>query len=121
MIERIGRALSRLAGPRLPLEGSLEFCPSCGDDAFAALSWDSLCDRRWRVVLRCGSCGVQRARIVPDAEAKRLEDAIERGARTLAKAADKLDRELMAEWVETFSAGLRHDLIDVTDFAATRP
>ena len=117
---RIARALSALMGPRLPLPRELQFCPACGDDCFAPLERECLADDHWHFVLRCGSCGDVRERTVSHVEAQAIERALGHGCGVIAKAADRLDRELMAGWVEAFAAGLRHDLIDVADFAAPR-
>jgi hypothetical protein len=114
---RVTRALKNLLGPRLPLPSDIHVCACCARDFVNPVSWDAAGDERWVVALRCGGCGHERTREISRTEARRLDGSLDRGYDAIARAADRLERELMAAWVESFAGALERDLIDVADFA----
>jgi hypothetical protein len=113
---RLARAFRSLLGPRQPLPCDIHVCAVCRNDCVNPVSWDEAGEDRWRVVLRCGSCGHQHTRVLAQDEATRLLTALDRGYVEIETAAERLERELMEDWVETFCGALQRDLIDAGDF-----
>jgi hypothetical protein len=111
--------LRSIMGPRLPLPSDIHVCPACAGDWVNPTSWKEA-GAGWLVSLRCGACGHESERVVTKAQAQRFNHSLDRGFETISKAADKLERELMKGWVETFTGALERDLIGVADFAARR-
>jgi hypothetical protein len=118
---RLARALTALLGPRQPLPGAVHVCAVCHRDCVNPVAWDVAGEERWRVVLRCGACGHEHTRELSDDDAVRLLTALDRGYFEIETAVHRLEREQMADWVETFIAALRRDLIDAGDFRAAGP
>ena len=116
MPARLARALRTLLGPRLPLAGDVHICSACLGDCVNPVAWDEAGEQRWLVTLRCGGCGHEHVRALSHDDAARLLNALDRGYLAIETAADHLGRELMAAWVDTFTAALRRDLIDAYDF-----
>jgi hypothetical protein len=108
-----------LAWLRSLVPGGILFCRECGGDWVNPTSWDED-GPGWLVGLRCGACGHERAQVLTKSEAKRFNTSLDRGFAEISKAADKLERERMRSWVETFARALQRDLIGVDDFAARR-
>jgi hypothetical protein len=121
MPARLARAFRNLLGPRQPVAGDVHVCVVCRGDCVNPVAWDEAGDDRWWVVLRCGACGQEHARGLSHDDAARLLNALDRGYLAIATAADRLERELMEIWAETFTAALRRDLIDAGDFRAAGP
>jgi hypothetical protein len=107
-------------GPRLPLVSDVHVCVICRGDCVNPVAWDEAGPDRWRVLLRCGACGHEHTRELSYDEASRLVNELDRGYIEIETAAEQLERELMEDWVKTFTAALRRDLIDAGDFA-TKP
>ena len=118
MPARLARAFRNLLGPRLPVPGDLHVCVLCRGDCVNPTAWDEVGEDRWRVVLRCGACGHEHRRELSHGDAAGLLNALDRGYVSIEAAADRLERELMAAWAETFTAALSRDLIDAGDFRA---
>ena len=78
--------------------------------------WDPEATEVWRVGLRCGACGYERETVVGPTVAQLFDKALDKGFDAIAKTADRVERENMTSWVETFSAALQRDLIDPADF-----
>jgi hypothetical protein len=100
-----------------PLLSDGHVCNACWKHDASPIAWQPAEHGRWHVTLRCGSCGEREHRIVTAAESRRLHRLLAKQRRLIAEAADRLERELMARWVETFVTALRRDLISSTDFA----
>ena len=113
---RLARALKTLLGPRLPVPSDVHVCVVCRSDCVNPVAWDEAGTDRWRVVLRCGACGNEHTRELSYDEASRLVNALDRGYIEIETAAERLERELMQDWVKTFTAALERDLIDAGDF-----
>jgi hypothetical protein len=116
MPDRLARALRSLLGPRQPLPCDIHVCVVCHRDCVNPVSWDEAGEDRWRVLLRCGSCGHEHMRVLSHDDAAHLLTALDRGYIEIETAAERLERELMTDWVETFAAALGRDLIDADDF-----
>ena len=67
--------------------------------------------------LRCGECHVWREVTVTNQVAERFDIELDRRADLIHRALHKLDRERMAQQVETMIGALRHGLIEPADFA----
>lgn len=113
------RTLRRILGPVKPAGlVPLHICQDCRGDFVHDTAWEDETGRARRVYLRCGACGHARDVVVgPEAEAI-LNRALDRRFGELAEAADRLERENMNAWVDSFTGALRHDLIDAMDFSA---
>jgi hypothetical protein len=118
MPARLARAFKTLLGPRLPLVGAVHVCAACGGGYVNPVAWDEAGDERWLVALRCGACAYEHTRELSLDEAQELLTALDRGFSEIEAAADRLERELMAGWVETFATALRRGLFDAGDFAS---
>jgi hypothetical protein len=118
---RLARAFKALLGPGRPVLGDAHVCVVCRGDCVNPVAWDEAGEDRWRVTLRCGACGHEHIRELSQDEAGRLMNALDRGYIEIETAAERLERELMTEWVETFAAALQRDLIDAGDFASAGP
>lgn len=116
MPARVTRAFKALLGPREPLATDVHVCVVCRGDCVNPVAWDEAGEDRWRVVLRCGACGNEDTRELSHDDAAGLLNALDRGYDAIQTAAERLERELLADWVETFSAALQRDLIDAGDF-----
>jgi hypothetical protein len=112
------RAVRRILGPVKPVgHVPLHVCQACRRDFVHPTGWKDEAGRARRVYLRCGACGHAREAVVgPDAE-KLLTRALDKRFGMIAEAADRLEQELMADWVDEFAGALRHDLIDASDFS----
>jgi hypothetical protein len=112
------RAVRRILGPVKPVgDVPLHVCQACRRDFVHPTAWKDEAGRARRVYLRCGACGHAREAVVgPDGE-KLLTRALDKRFGMIAEAADRLEQELMARWVDEFAGALRHDLIDASDFA----
>jgi hypothetical protein len=101
-----------------PAPGSgLHQCAVCHADCVVPVWWESVDDDRWHMLLRCGACGTFRDVTAVDSVAQAYERDIERGAREIRTALDRMDRDRMSDQAEAFVAALRRDLIDAGDFA----
>lgn len=79
-------------------------------------AWSFAPDGTRRVVLSCGGCGHARESDVTPTSAALLEAAHANRLAHIGETADRLERERMSGWVESFTAALARDLIDATDF-----
>ena len=93
----LSRALKR---PSRPSEDDLHHCAACGKDYVNPVEWDV-----WREVT------------VTNRVAERFDLELDRRADLIHRALAKLDREHMAQQVETMIGALRHGLIEPADFA----
>jgi hypothetical protein len=89
---------------------------ACGDDFVSPAAWSFDDQGTRRVTLVCGACGHVRECTITPTSAALLEVAHANRLAHLAEAADRLERERMASWVESFTVALDRDLIDATDF-----
>jgi hypothetical protein len=55
--------------------------------------------------------------VVDSADARRLNEALDRGYDAIERGAEQLRAERMTAWVDAFVAALARDLIDAADFA----
>ena len=114
----LSRRLRRILGPVKPVgHVPLHVCQECRRDFVHPTAWKDEAGRARRVYLRCGACGYTRDVVVgPEAE-QLFKRAVDKRSGTIAAAADRLEQELMAGWVDSFAGALEHDLIDAADFS----
>jgi hypothetical protein len=109
--------IRRTPGLRARVFGSrLHICAACGGDYANPAAWEEKDPLTWVVSLRCGACGHERDATVDKGAVRRFNRALDRGYNAIERAAERLERELMTAWVETFGAALERDLIDAADF-----
>lgn len=113
----MGRSLfRRLMGPKLPLPGLLYLCAACGEDFANPVGWSAVEDGQRRVHLRCGACGFEREVTVTPTTAALLAAAHEARLAQITAELERLERDGMAAWADTFTQALDRDLIDAGDF-----
>jgi hypothetical protein len=96
---------------------ALEICAACGADFVNPVEWSAVEDHSWWMLLRCAECEVMREVVVPNAEAQRFDEALDRRADPIASALHRIDVDRMKAWVESVTVALQRDLIDAADFA----
>jgi hypothetical protein len=72
--------------------------------------------KRWRVLLRCSSCGATSREILDHAAFGRLDEEIERGREQLIAALALVTEGNMREYADRFAAALEADAILPSDF-----
>jgi hypothetical protein len=107
------RRRSRKRGGR----GELTRCTTCGSDFVVPVDWGERDAARWWLWLRCGECGAYREVVVPDADARRYEAALNRGVEEIGDTLRRIDLTRMADEAEAFSKALELDVYDAGDFA----
>lgn len=111
--------LRRFLGPVKPIGNvPLHVCQQCHRDFVHPTAWEDETGRARRVFLRCGACGHTRDVVVGPEGELLLKRAMDQRLGALTEAAERLERDNMTDWVDSFAGALRHDLIDATDFAA---
>ncbi len=96
---------------------SLEHCLACGRDFVNPVQWESVDDRSWWMLLRCGECETWREVTVSNAVAQRFDGELDRRLDVIARAWHKIDRRRMASEMEAIIGALHHGLLDAADFA----
>jgi hypothetical protein len=94
----------------------LHVCRWCGSDYASLVDWEEAGATHWRILLRCGECGVWCADTVDNKAAKALDRELDRATASIARDLALLDHERMAEQAEVFTHALERDLIDAADF-----
>ena len=101
-----------------PAPGSgLHLCTLCHAECVVPVWWESVEDDHWHMILRCGACETFCDVVVGDDLARAFDRDLERGAREIRVALEKLDRERMTAQVDALIVALHRDLIDAADFA----
>jgi rRNA maturation protein Nop10 len=96
---------------------TLADCTACGADFVHPVEWSPNDAHTWWMLLRCGACGETREETVPDAEAERYDQELNRAENRMRRAAERLNRERLAQQVDAFATALELDLIGAEDFA----
>jgi uncharacterized Zn finger protein len=96
---------------------TLADCKACGADFVHPVEWRPNDAHTWWMLLRCGACGATREETVPDAEAERYDQELDRAEHGMRRAAERLSRERLAEEADSFATALELDLIGAEDFA----
>lgn len=90
-------------------------CGACGE-AFVHPDFGFEEGSRWRVFLRCQSCGWLSEQLLDDAALERFEREIDRERALMEKELRRLTRVNMREYLELFTAALAVDAILPEDF-----
>jgi hypothetical protein len=114
---RIDSLFKRLFNRR---RATLADCTACGADFVYPVEWSPNDAHTWWMLLRCGACGETREETVPDAEAERYDEELDRVEHHMRRAAERLSRERLAEQADSFATALSLDLIGAEDFARPR-
>jgi hypothetical protein len=104
---------------RILKRGSIELtvCAVCNSDFVHPVEWSPHGDEHWWMLLRCGACGDRRERTVHDRVAQRFDRELDRAQAAMRRAADRLNRERLADQARAFATALELDLIGAEDFA----
>ena len=101
-----------------PAPGSgLHQCAVCHAECVVPVMWESVDEKHWHMVLRCGACGTYREVTVGDDVARAFERDLDRGTTEIRAALQKVDRDRMVIQADAFAIALQRDLIDAADFA----
>src|SRR5215217_8242877 len=100
-----GRIVFDSIGTPAPGSG-LHQCALCHAECVVPVWWESVDDDRWHMLLRCGACGTYRDVTAGDDVAQAYERDIERGARQIRAALERMDRDRMAVQADAFAAAL---------------
>ena len=102
----------------IPAPGSgLHQCAVCHAECVVPVTWETVDEQHWHMVLRCGACGTYRDVTVSDDVARAFERDLDRGASEIRRALQRLDRDHMVVQADAFAIALQRDLIDAADFA----
>ena len=113
----IADRLRALLGPRQPIVRSYTDCGACGRSVVCPIDWETAGQEHWRISFRCGECGARSERVVTNAAAAALDRRLAAQCDKIRAAADRMERDHMADEVDTFIAALNRDLIAPADFA----
>jgi hypothetical protein len=111
---RIDSLLKRIFNRR---RATLADCTACGAEFVYPVEWSPNDRHTWWMLLRCGACGATREATVPDAEAERYDEELDRAEHRIRRTAEMLSRERLAEEADSFATALELDLIGAEDFA----
>jgi transcription elongation factor Elf1 len=92
-------------------------CQACGSRYVCPLDWAPVDEQTWWVACRCGECGHRHEVSLSNDQAASWDVELCRQTAVIEREFARLDRARMAAEAATFTAALRHDLIDATDFA----
>jgi hypothetical protein len=92
-------------------------CARCGRDFLATVRTERVDDGHRRILQRCGSCEGLQVVVLGNTQAALLQTHLDGQRAAMAAELERLDRERMADEVETLAVALDRDLIDASDFA----
>jgi hypothetical protein len=110
------RSFRRLFGVQSGIRAQLHVCVRCEGEFVQATRWDDPVDGTRLVGLRCAACGHERETTADLTATALFHAAHSNSIEQLAETAERLARERMTAWVESFSGALERDLIDAADF-----
>jgi len=106
----------RLFGVQSGIRARLHVCVQCEGELVQATRWDEPINGTRLVGLRCAGCGHERETTADLTATALFRAAHTNGIEQLSEAAERLARERMSAWVDSFTGALERDLIDATDF-----
>jgi hypothetical protein len=92
-------------------------CEGCRGRYVCPLEWEPVDEQTWWVACRCGACGHRHEVLLSNVQAAHWDVELCRQTAAIEREIARLDRERMAAEAASFTAALRHDLIDAADFA----
>ena len=95
----------------------LLMCPACGSDKACPIEWAEAGEHHWWLLIRCGECEAWIQATIGNDLAATLDVELDRQQRQIARAADALQAERMADDADLLAAALELDLVDADDFA----
>jgi hypothetical protein len=114
---QLRRRLRRARGRRLAAStGRLDLCGACGEAFVCPVSWSESGPADWWLLLRCGSCGVNREVLASNATVARYDNQLDEGMQEINFAAERLARAAMAAEADTLSVALERNLLTADDF-----
>jgi hypothetical protein len=116
----LAASLQRLRTPEpaapQPNASGLSACVLCHRDFVVPVQWEPVGEDRWWMFLRCAECGTSREVTVPNAVAQRYDEELAAGAKTINRAARRLEHERMSDEVDAFVDALERGFIAPADF-----
>jgi hypothetical protein len=95
---------------------ALHICSSCTGELVHPLDWEEDSPGRWRILMRCPDCGLQREGVFGQQLVERLDDELDKATSALLDDLKRITFANMAEEIERFSRALQLDLIGPSDF-----
>jgi hypothetical protein len=92
-------------------------CEGCGSRYVCPLDWQPIDEETWWVACRCGECGHRHEAFLSNEQAARWDIELCGQTAAIEREIARLDRERMVAEAASFTAALRHHLIDAADFA----
>ena len=95
----------------------LHVCPECESRLVQPVRWEQTGDRtHWRLWRRCPECGWGCDGVFGEREIDDFDEELDLGTEALTDVLKELERESMANVVESFTRALQADLIGADDF-----
>jgi hypothetical protein len=94
----------------------LHVCAECASGFVYPVQWEESGPENWSVLLHCPNCEIYREGIFTQDTVESFDEALDRGADTLARDYKQLMRTNMAEEIERFVGALNSDAILPEDF-----
>ena len=95
---------------------SPHFCGDCESTLVYPVAWNAAGSERWSVELRCPNCERTENALLDLDVAEHFDEELERGAETLINDLARLTESNMRDMLDRFSAALRADAIQPSDF-----
>jgi hypothetical protein len=95
---------------------ALGLCPACVSGFVTPMRWEPLDGGRWRIGLRCNTCGHSRDAVAEHHLAQRFAEAATASAREIERSLHCPEPHSMERWRAAFSEALERDLIEPDDF-----
>jgi hypothetical protein len=96
--------------------GPLHICPSCAGELVHPLDWAEESPGRWRILMLCPDCDLEREGVFGQALVERFDDELDRATSSLLDDLKRITQANMAEEILRFSRALQLDLIGPSDF-----
>ncbi|HTA13481.1 MAG TPA: hypothetical protein VK781_01325 [Solirubrobacteraceae bacterium] len=103
-------------GPSTTPDEALHICPGCAGELVHPLDWFEESPGRWRILMLCPDCDLQREGVFGQALVERFDDELDRATSSLLSDLKQITQANMAEEIERFSLALQLDLIGPSDF-----
>ena len=97
-------------------EQDLSICPGCDSALVYPVEWEEAGSDHWSVLLHCPNCDACREGVFSQATVERFDEALDRGADTLARNYKRVMRANMSEEIDRFAGALAADAIVPEDF-----
>jgi hypothetical protein len=95
---------------------ALHVCPGCAGELVHPLDWAEESPGRWRILMLCPDCDLQREGVFGQAQVERFDDELDKATGALLSDLKRITFANMAEEIQRFSRALQLDLIGPSDF-----